>query len=215
MEHAVRALAALHACRWNDDSLHDVDFLIPLTAERARFLGDLALTATEQFIARFGSRLEDADISTLRAVAEVLGEWQGRRATPFSLMHGDYRLDNLMFAAAGDDVVAVDWQTVTVALPARDLSYFIGTSLPVEQRRVEEHRLVQSYHDELRARGVEEYSLERCFGDYRFGQLQGPMITVLGCMTSSGRSSEADDMFLAMATRSCAAIRDLGSMGVL
>jgi hypothetical protein len=215
MEHAVRALAALHACRWNDHSLHDVDFLIPLTAERAQFLGDIALTATEQFIARFGSRMEAADISTLREVSEVLGDWQLRRSAPFSLMHGDYRLDNLMFPPVGDDVVAVDWQTLTVALPARDLSYFIGTSLPVEQRRVTEHRLVQSYYDELGARGIEDYSLERCFGDYRFGQLQGPMITVLGCMTSSGRSNEADDMFLAMATRSCAAIRDLGSLGVL
>jgi hypothetical protein len=40
------------------------------------------------------------------------------------------------------------------------------------------------------------------------------MITFLGCMTASGRSHEADDMFLAMATRSCAAIRDLGSLGI-
>jgi aminoglycoside phosphotransferase (APT) family kinase protein len=159
--------------------------------------------------------MDAADISTLREVAEGLGEWQLRRSAPFSLVHGDYRLDNLMFPPVGDDVVAVDWQTVTVALPARDLSYFIGTSLPVKQRRAAEHLLVQSYYEELRARGIKEYGFERCFGDYRFGQLQGPMITVLGCMTSSGRSREADDMFLAMATRSCAAIRDLGSLSAL
>jgi Phosphotransferase enzyme family len=215
MEHALHVLGALHACRWNDDSLYDVDFLIPLDAERARFLGDIALTATEQFIARFGPRMESADRLTLREVAEVLGDWQRRRAAPFSLMHGDYRLDNLMFPPVGEDVVAVDWQTLTVALPARDLSYFIGTSLPVDERRAVEHRLVRTYHDELRRRGVEDYNLEECFEDYRFGQLQGPMITVLGCMTASGRSDEADDMFLAMATRSCAAVRDLGSLGLL
>jgi aminoglycoside phosphotransferase (APT) family kinase protein len=152
-ERSARRSAALHACRWNDDSLHDVDFLIPLSAERARFLGDITLTAPDQFIARLGSRMEGADTSTLRQVAEVLGDWQRRRATPFSLMHGDYRLDNLMFPPIGEDVVAVDWQTLTVALPARDLSYFIGTSLPVEERRAVEHRLVRSYHDELRVRG--------------------------------------------------------------
>jgi aminoglycoside phosphotransferase (APT) family kinase protein len=173
------------------------------------------LHATEQFISRFGSRVDGADIATLREVAEVLGDWQLARSAPFSLVHGDYRLDNLMFPPVGDDVVAVDWQTVTVALPARDLSYFIGTSLPVEQRRASEHQLVQSYFEVLRTRGIEDYGFERCFEDYRFGQLQGPMITVLGCMTSSGRSSEADEMFLAMATRSCAAIRDLGSLDVL
>jgi aminoglycoside/choline kinase family phosphotransferase len=214
MSQAVRTLAALHACRWNDEALHDVGFLIRPTPERAQFLGDLALTATGQFISRFGSRLDEMDIATLREVAEVLGDWQLSRAAPFSLVHGDYRLDNLMFPPIGDDVVAVDWQTVTVALPARDLSYFIATSLPVEQRRAVEHRLVQSYYDELQVRGIEGYGFARCFEDYRFGQLQCPMITVLGCMTSSGRSNEADDMFLAMATRSCAAIRDLGSLSV-
>jgi aminoglycoside/choline kinase family phosphotransferase len=215
MDQAVRTLAALHASRWNDDALHDVDFLIPPTPARARFLGDLALTATDQFISRFGRRLDETDISTLYEAARVLEDWQLSRVAPFSLVHGDYRLDNLMFPPIGEDVVAVDWQTVTVALPARDLSYFIGTSLPVEQRRATEKRIVRTYHAELRARGIEDYGSAQCFEDYRFGQLQGPMITVLGSMTSSRRSTEADDMFLAMATRSCAAIRDLGSLSLL
>jgi aminoglycoside/choline kinase family phosphotransferase len=213
--HAVRALAELHACRWNDESLHGMDFLVATTPERAHFLGEIASTATEQFISRFGTRLDGADVSTLREVAPVLSDWQLSRPTPFSLVHGDYRLDNLMFPPVGDDVAVVDWQTITVALPARDLSYFIGTSLPTEQRRASEDLLVQSYYEMLRGRGIEEYSLERCFEDYRFGQLQGPLITVLGCMTSSGRSSEADNMFLSMAARSCAAIRDLGSLNLL
>jgi hypothetical protein len=47
MAHAVGVLAALHACRWNDDSLQDIDFLVPLTRERAQFLGGLGSTATE------------------------------------------------------------------------------------------------------------------------------------------------------------------------
>ena len=53
---AVRYLAALHASRWNDGSLHDMAFLIRLTKERAEFLGDLALAATDAFIVRYGSR---------------------------------------------------------------------------------------------------------------------------------------------------------------
>jgi aminoglycoside/choline kinase family phosphotransferase len=213
MSDAAQVLATLHACRWNDETLRDVDFLIPLTKERAEFLGRLGSTATEQFISRFASRLDRRDISTLCEVAEVLVAWQLSRSTPFSLVHGDYRLDNLMFPPVGTDVIAVDWQTATVGLPARDLSYFIATSLSIEQRRAAEHAVVRSYYDQLRRGGVkEEYSFERCFEDYRFGQLQGPMITVIGCMTSSGSSLAGDDMFLAMASRSCAAIRDLDSL---
>ncbi len=212
MGYAVRNLAALHACRWNDDTLRAVDFLTPLTRQRAEFLGALASTATEQFITRFAERVDARDVVTLREVAEVLVQWLVGRPAPFTLMHGDYRLDNLMFPPTGSDVVAVDWQTVTVALPARDLSYFIATSLPVEERREAERTLVEMYYDDLLRRGVEGYTAAHCFDDYRFGQLQGPMITVLGTMTSQGRSRSADEMFLAMASRSCAAVRDLGSL---
>ena len=183
---AVRNLARLHASRWNDDTLLDVDFLVPLTEERATFLADLAKGATTQFIERYADRLSADDIATLRDVSDVLVEWQLNRPLPFSVVHGDYRLDNLMLHPMRDDVVAVDWQTVIIAMPVRDLGYFIGTSLPIERRRAEESRLVAEYHVELQARGVDQYTFDQCAADYRRGQIHGPMITVLGSMTSAG-----------------------------
>jgi aminoglycoside/choline kinase family phosphotransferase len=213
---SVRNLAALHASRWNDDSLYHLDFLMSLTPERAEFLGAMTITATEQFVARFETRLDESDVVTLREVAAAIKDWQVARPEPYSVVHGDYRLDNLLFPPVGDGVVAVDWQTVSVGLPTRDLVYFLGTSLHVDQRRATEERLVASYLDALTARGVKGYGPDRCFDDYRFGQLQGPMITVLGAMTATGeRSPQADEMFIAMARRSCAAIRDLRSLQLL
>ena len=132
-------------------------------------------TATDQFIARYSGELSADDVTTLRDVAAALLEWQLSHPEPFSLIHGDYRLDNLMLHPTRDDVVAVDWQTVTVALPARDLGYFIGTSLPTGQRRAEEERLLV---DVLRGASLlwcaRNYSSERCLADYRLGQLHGP-----------------------------------------
>jgi aminoglycoside phosphotransferase (APT) family kinase protein len=212
---AVRNLGRLHASHWNDESLMDVDFLLPLTEARAEFLAQFARTATEQFITRYAQQLDADDVVTLGAVADVLFEWQLNHRDPFSLVHGDYRLDNLMIHPAGDDVVVVDWQTVSVALPARDLSYFVGTSLPIAQRRAQEEHLVATYYEVLCAQGVTGYSFERCATDYRIGQIHGPMITVLGSFTSSGeRSPQADEMFLSMARRSCAAVRDHRSIEV-
>ena len=213
---SVRNLARLHASRWNDDALNQIDFLHPLTEERATFLADMARTATDQFIARYSGELSAEDVTTLRDVAAALLEWQVSHPEPFSLIHGDYRLDNLMLHPTRDDVVAVDWQTVTVALPARDLGYFIGTSLPTGQRRAEEERLLVTYYEELRSCGVPNYSSERCLADYRLGQLHGPMITVIGSLTSAGsRNHHGDEMFLSMARRSCAAVRDHQSINVL
>ena len=42
------------------------------------------------------------------ASAEVIAAWQLARLTPFSVIHGDYRLDNLLFSPTGDGVVVYD-----------------------------------------------------------------------------------------------------------
>ena len=44
-------------------------------------------------------------------------------------MHGDYRLDNLLFGEDGT-VTVLDWQTVSWGPPLVDASYFIGGCLP-------------------------------------------------------------------------------------
>jgi phosphotransferase family enzyme len=213
---AVANLAALHAPRWGDESLFDLDFVDRPTEAGAAFLGDVTRSATDEFVRRYRAELDPADVGTLRAVAEAIAEWQMARLEPFAVVHGDYRLDNLLFPPEGDGVVAVDWQTLAVAPPGRDLAYFLGTSLRVEDRRAAERDLVASYHAALVARGVSGYDEGRCFDDYRLGQLQGPMITTLGCAYASGEKGEsADRMFLAMARRSCAAIRDLDSLEAL
>ncbi len=80
-------------------------------------------------------------------------------------------------------------------------------------RREYERRLVAVYHQELVARGVEGYDADRCFDDYRFGHLHGPLITVLGSeFATTTRTPEADAMFLTMARRTCTAIRDLSTL---
>jgi hypothetical protein len=215
-EGAVRNLAGLHAPRWNDPTLGDHDFLGAAGPGMASLLGDLVIDATEPFIERYHDRFTADDKQTLRDAARAIGVWHLARPDPFAIIHGDYRLDNLMFPEGGNDVTALDWQTVTIAPPARDLAYFLGTSLVRELRRAHEEALVALYHGELLARGVAGYDAATCWDDYRLGHLQGPMITVLGCTYATAVATERSDaMFVAMATRSCAAIRDLGSLDLL
>ena len=156
-------------------------------------------------------------MATLRAAAAAMTDWQMARPSPFAVVHGDYRLDNLLFDPAGADVVVVDWQTLSVGPPTRDLAYFLGTSLTVDDRRAAEREprrrlprgAVRAWGDRLRRRSV----LRRL---PRSAQLQGPMVTTIGCAYATGpRSADADEMFLAMARRSCAAIRDLDSLAAI
>lgn len=103
---AVRNVAGLHAPRWNDPTLYDYGFLTPVDAGTAAFLGEMLTVATVQFVARYQAELDAADVATLQEAARVIADWQLARPTPFSVIHGDYRLDNLMFPTTGEGVTA-------------------------------------------------------------------------------------------------------------
>ena len=87
----------------------------------------------------------------------------------FALLHGDYRLDNLLFDPGQSWVSVVDWQTLGVGLPARDLAYFTATSLNPQLRPTIEKDLVKDYHRALLGYGVTGYDFDACWRDYRSG----------------------------------------------
>ena len=115
---AVRNLAGLHAPVWNDVSLSDRrEWLSTLTGKRGEFLGTIAVSAAEVFNTRYADELGD-DVDTLRRSAELTGRWAAFDPGTSALVHGDYRLDNLMFPdahdRAGAGVATVDWQTLAI-----------------------------------------------------------------------------------------------------
>ncbi|MGW0180734.1 phosphotransferase [Nocardia sp. NPDC003345] len=209
---AVANLAGLHAPRWCDPELLTIEGFTRNGAEEATMLRDLFGPTTDIFLDRLGPLLAPGDHETLRACEPVIAEWLVARPDRFGLVHGDYRLDNLLFDAGDPPVVtAVDWQTVNLGLPARDLAYFITTSLDPDDRRAAEKALVGTYHERLVTSGVTGYTLDDCWQDYRFAALQGPLVAIFGAAYGTP-SERGDAMFAAMTRRSCAAIRDLDSL---
>lgn len=213
---AVRTLAGLHAPLWNDPLLRDgLAWLRPLDDEGIALIVGLHHQATETFVERYAEELGPEDAGTLRQTARLTERWATGHQHPFSVIHGDYRLDNLMFAPCGD-VTVLDWQTTMVGHPLRDVAYFLALSLHPEVRRAHEKDLVAEYHRELVRHGVPDFSLDDCYAGYRTGMVQGPLITTLGCVFSTtDRTPESDAMFLSMITRACQAIRDLGTLDAL
>ena len=51
-------------------------------------------------------------------------------------------------------MAAVDWQTVSLGLPARDVAFLLGTCLALRDRRAHEKDLVAAYHGALAGHGV-------------------------------------------------------------
>ena len=201
------ALAGLHGPRWCDPTWKDLDVLtLPLVDEQtAPGMGDLVRMATDVFLSTLGDRLSAEDRETLDRVPAAVPAWLLAVPERFALLHGDYRLDNLMLAPDGC-VTVVDWQTLAVGLPARDLAYWVTTSVEPEVRRTVEQQAISAYHGRL---GVEGYALATCEQDYRLGQLHVPLIATLGWAFTT-QTARGGDMMTVMAQRACAAIRDLG-----
>ncbi|WP_304114240.1 phosphotransferase family protein [Mycolicibacterium bacteremicum] len=211
-----RALAGLHAPSWCDTALTDFPGIaMPKPdAAMAAGMGDVAKIATETTLERLGDRMTADDRATLAASMALVTPWLLTEPNRFALLHGDYRLDNMLFDPDRTAVTIVDWQTLGVGLPARDLAYFTGTSLEPGTRAAAERDLVAEYHAGLVQLGVIDYDVETCWRDYCLGMLQAPLIIVFGVAFATS-TDRGDEMMLAMAERSCRAIRELGTLELI
>lgn len=213
---AVRALADLHGPTWCDPQWANFPGIAMPKPEpdSAKGFGDVATMAADITLDKLGGRLSPRDRETLTAAMSVVTPWLLSEPDRFAVLHGDYRLDNMLFDPDRTRVTVVDWQTLGSGLPARDLSYFTATSLAPADRAAAEQDLVDEYHDALLAHGVTGYDRETCWRDYRIGMLQAPLITVLGCAFASS-TDRGDDMMVVMAQRGCQAIRELGTLDLI
>ena len=135
------------------------------------------------------------------------------RRPPLGLVHGDYRLDNLLF---GDGTCkVVDWQTVSWGPAMVDAAYFIGGGLTIEDRRAHEEELVRALPRRAASRyGVEGFSWERCWDEYRRQTFHGIVMTIAASMVVV-RTDRGDDMFMAWLERNAQQMLDLDALALL
>lgn len=82
----------------------------------------------ERQVARWTKQYRAAETERMESVEQLI-EWLPRtlpEQTRTAIVHGDYRVDNLIFAPAAPRVVAVlDWELSTLGDPLADFSYFL------------------------------------------------------------------------------------------
>jgi hypothetical protein len=212
----VAALAGLHGPSWCDPfwlDLPGIAFPRPDEAA-AQGLGDVAKMSADITLDKLGDRMRPEDRETFTTTMDLVTRWLRAEVGRFALLHGDYRLDNLLFDPDRSRVTVVDWQTLGVGLPARDLAYFTATSLNCELRSKIEKDLVDEYYRTLLGYGVTGYDPETCWHDYRLGMPQALLISALG-FAFAAATERGDDMVLTMLRRGCRAIRDLGTLELI
>jgi len=154
-EAALDLLATLHATWWDHPLLDELawmpDICDPINkAAQANYQQVWPL-----FVERFGHLLDADELAMGQAVghryAELFDIAHGR---PLTVVHGDARLDNMMFDESGRPTI-IDWQITTKGRTGYfDVVYFLGGSVDPELRRREGARLLADYDAVLASRGV-------------------------------------------------------------
>lgn len=205
LEHAllaVQELPKLHAPRWGDPQLAAIPWLNRADPASSGGMPTLVANLFEGFRTRYADRL-DADVLELaERLMPALPAYFANRPGAWTVTHGDFRLDNLMFGtdAGGPPIAVLDWQTAALGPGISDLSYFIGASLMPDARRRHEKDLVRLYHYRLVAAGVDSLSWEECWTEYRRYAFAGLIMAIAASMLVM-RNARGDEMFIAMAQR--------------
>jgi aminoglycoside/choline kinase family phosphotransferase len=204
--------ARLHAPLWGSPELDGLDWAVRWSQESQDGMHAMITVLWPNFVERYGDRLDDDVVEMGHRFIAGLPAYYANRPQPHTVVHNDFRLDNLLFGTpeGGAAVAVVDWQTVGVGPGVLDVSYFLGAGLSVEDRRANEEALVQEYHEALLAGGVEGFSWDRCWSDYRAFAFAGFHMAVLASMIVE-RTDRGDAMFLAMAGGHGRQILDLDS----
>ena len=205
---ALLALARIHAPVLGDVALGAADWL-----NQPNPLDQTLLTQLlPGFLERYHDRIDPVHAEVCERFVPSIDGWVADRRPPLGLVHGDYRLDNLLFHDG--DCTVVDWQTVSWGPAMIDAAYFVGGGLPVEHRRAHEEELVRLYHEALLSHGVEGFAWEDCWEEYRRSSFHGILMTVAAAMVVV-RTDRGDDMFMAWLERNAQQVLDLDALSLL
>ena len=210
-------LGRLHGPLLGDTSLAEVPWL-----NREAPLSQAMITPLYAgFIDRFGGQIApEHRLVCERLVAafdgylalENEGEAEGSRIR--GLVHGDYRLDNLLFGADGADraLTVVDWQTVSWGPAMTDLAYFLGGALRTEDRPGQYDVLLRAYHEALGP------DAPITLADVREGVRRQSFFGVMMAIVSSmlvERTERGDRMFMTMLQRHSQHVLDTDALATL
>ena len=209
----VKQAAALHAPSWHNSAILDLDWLQP-SEQAAAQVKALYPQAHAVFRERYADTLEPEFMALCEELAEITATTD-RATEKVSLVHGDFRLDNLLFDVKGgaEPVAVLDWQTLTIGNGLTDIGYFLGCGIGDELRRAHERELLDLYCAEMTARGT-PLTVDAIWRDYVLGALHGVSTAVFSAAFVV-RTERGDANFLSMARGACSLCLQHGSLDLL
>ncbi len=204
---ALTGLGTHHARFWGGAGLETADFIPVINGPLNRAGVAIYEASLPGFMEAFGSAIDPGLESFVAGYAGIRDRIiDDLAAMPHTLVHFDYRADNLFFD--GDGVAVIDWQAISQGGGAADVGYFLSQNLAVEHRRSAEDELLGVYHDALLAGGVTGYDLDDLRRDYRVGIECGWIIPVLAVGSLDFSSERAVALWTEVLARVQASLLD-------
>ena len=209
---AMVALAELQAPVYGDATLGGADWLnAPSPLNQA-----LVTQVFPGFLERYHERIAPQDVTLCERFVESIDGWAADARPPLGLIHGDYRLDNILFVSTDRPrpLTVVDWQTLSWGPMMLDVAYFLAGSLTVADRRASEEELVRTYHAAMVERGARDLDWDACWEGYRRQSFHGVLMSIAASMLVV-RTERGDDMFMTTLARYAQQAIDLDAVGLL
>ncbi|HSR86778.1 MAG TPA: phosphotransferase [Streptosporangiaceae bacterium] len=208
---AIGELAVLHAAGWDSSELAALPWLNRSSPEASALMTAVVTELFPGFRDRYAGRLEPGTLGLIEDFVPRADRYLADRNEPRTIVHGDFRADNLLFG--GERPIVLDWQTASFGSATSDLSYFLGSSLPVPVRQEHEQALVRLYHSILASRGV-PLTFADCWDGYRRNAFAGLVMDIIAAMVVQ-QTARGDDMFAAMASRHARHAIDLEALALV
>ena len=129
---AAKELASHHAWYWQDQGIIDADWTFrTCDPPNPQALPPTLRESWPLIEGEFAHLLPGPMLDAARRMPDACVELLERLSEPpLTLLHGDYRLDNLFFdPGAEDPVAAIDWQICGLGRAPYDIAYFMSQSL--------------------------------------------------------------------------------------
>jgi hypothetical protein len=217
-ELAVRELAKFHASWWEHPTLSGMDWMLMINDVVHQSAQQSYADAWQPFIDNFGQDLPADFLELAEEVGRnVINLQHALAEKPWTIVHGDYRLDNLFFGSehGGPEFAVADWQITSRGRGIFDLAYLVIGGLEPATRKAHELDLLRMYHEILLARGVRGYEWEQCLREYRMSALYVLVYVVISLGTLDFANERGLALFRAWLERIRAALADLDPRGLM
>lgn len=212
---AITNIARFHARWWQHDDLDQMgEVFVPLSAPLYR-------AALPGIFESGWPTCKEKEAANLSPEVIEFGDGYGERlpfmldelAAPATMVHGDFRGDNLLFDPDGN-LVVLDYQITGIANGLYDIAYFACQSIDSDVRAGNDDALIELYVDTLAAEGI-DFPLAEATRKYRIATAFCLIYAVTSYQAYDAFDGRQHELMASMLSRTVRSITDNDSLSLL